>query len=182
MVGMVFENLTRYDRAAFQAMSEVSSRTVQRRRVLLRRTFLLILGTLCLGCGGLMLLIFHGLDFADRILAVCALLIGLVALGEGIFYRRLLAWSFWRNMRGESSGERYFLFTEEFLQTGRQGVESKYRYEVLLGAYETMGYFVLFLDRRYCMAVDKSGFSRGTAEALRNHLKEKLGKPVEFIM
>lgn len=182
MVGMVYENVTQYGKTALRAMSRVSCRTVQRRRVLFRRGFLLILGALCLACGGLLLLIFDGLDASDRVIAVGSFLIGLAALAEGIFYRRLMAWNARRGLPGgDGNQERHFLFTDDFFQAGQPNIEIRYRYEALLAAYETAGYFVLFLDRRHCMAVDKAGFSRGTAEGLRTLLAEKMGKPVEFI-
>lgn len=41
---MTYENTTRYDKSAVWALTLVFSRTVQRKRFLLRRLFLLVVG------------------------------------------------------------------------------------------------------------------------------------------
>ncbi len=178
----MFENSTAYDKPAIQAMTWVFSRKVRRKQYLLRKCFLLGVGLMMMFGGLLLLATFGTLDYKERLICVIGLLIGGLALTEGIFLRRFQAWSSLRALRQTTgtSELRRFVFSEDSFQSTQAGMETTWQYEKVQEAYETEGYFILRLDKLTCILLDKEGFTQGTAWGFRAFLERKLGKPVEW--
>ncbi len=179
---MTYENTTRYDKNAVWALTLVFSRTVQRKRFLLRRLFLLVVGGIALTGGLVLLMVFSALDTGSRVICAAGLIVGVAALGEGVFLRRIMAWSTRRSLwkQGDSM-ERRFIFSAEGFQGSQPGMETRFAYETVKGVWETEGYFVLQMDTGHGMVVDKTGFTQGTADGFRQFLAERTGKPAEWL-
>jgi len=178
----MFENNTAYDKNAIAAMTWVFTRKARRKQYLLRKCFLLAVGSVALLSGLLLLLTFGTLDYGDRVICVIGLLVGGVALIEGLFLRRVMAWRSLRALRqaADASELRRFVFSEDSFQGTQSGMETTWQYERVQEAYETEEYFILRLDKLTCILLDKSGFAQGTVWGFRSFLERKLGKPVEW--
>ena len=177
---MTYENTTRYDKNAVWALTLAFSRRVQRKRFLLRRLFLLMVGTIALAGGLVLLMVFSALDTGSRIICAAGLILGAAALSEGLFLRRVMAWSTRRSLRKQGdSMERRFVFSSESFQAYQPGAETKFSYEAVKGFYETEGYFVLQMDTGHGVVVDKTGFTQGTADGFRQFLAERTGLSAE---
>lgn len=178
----MFEVTTEYDRKALLVMNQVANRTFRRRRYLLRRTFLLAVGVVSLVSGALLLMIFEKLGAGEKVLAVVAPVAGCFAIGEGLFLNRLGARASRKQMLAGSS--RWDLrFTEEGFTGGNaDGVRSTYPYSKIQAVYETAAYFLLQIDQRHCVILDKSGFTQGGPAAFRMFIGSKTGKAVQNIL
>jgi len=178
----MFENNTAYDKNAIAAMTWVFAKKVRRKQYLLRKCFLLGVGSVAMLSGLLLLFMFGTLDFGNRVICVVGLAVGTLALTEGIFLRRFQAWNSLRALRQttDASELRRFVFSEDSFQGTQSGMETTWRYERVQAAYETEKYFILRLDKLTCILLDKSGFALGTAWGFRAFLERKLGKPVEW--
>lgn len=178
----MFENRTVYDMPAIRAMILVTARKIQRRRCLLRQGFLLIAGGLALACGLLLASVFGRLDFSSRLICVAALIIGGVAVLEGLCFRWFMARNTRKGLlRMGGALERHFLFDEESFQSLQEGAESTYDYGTIQAAYETEGYFFFLLNTGHSAVLDQKGFLKGTAGDFRDFLEKKLGRPLEFV-
>lgn len=177
----MFEVTTDYDKQALLAMNKVANRTFRRRRYLIRRAFLLIVGLGSLVSGTLLLMIFEKLDAGEKVLAAAALATGCLAIAEGLFLDRLGARASRKQMLAGSS--RWTLrFTEEaFTGENAEGVRSTYPYSKIQAAYETSAYFLLQIDLHHCVILDKSGFTQGVPAAFRMFIGNKTGKLVQNI-
>ncbi len=175
----MFENHTKYDKAAIQAMTWVFSTKVQRKRYLLRKGWHLGFGIIGTLCSLLLLMIFDTLDFGERLFAVMALVVCGFALVKGLFLQRIMARSTLRALRqAAGDGERRFVFPEDSFLGVQSGMETAYQYETIQDVYETEGYFLLRFDKLTSSIIDKKGFTVGTAEGFRRFIEEKTGKPV----
>ena len=178
----MFENTTIYDKAAVWSMTRAFTRKFQRKRYLLRKCFYIGAGLLGTLCGLLLLFVFGALDFGEKLICFFSLAVCVPALVKGLFLRRLTAWSAGRSLRKSGDPlERRFVFSEEDFRASQSGMETVYQYETVRDAYETGGHFVLRLDARTGIIVDKAGFTTGTAGGFRDFLGRKLGKPVEYV-
>ena len=178
---MKFENTTEYGKESMGALILVMSKTRQRRKYLFRRIFLTVLGLMGVVCGLMLLMVFDQLTGGEKVITVGSALIGILALVESIFLRRL---SVWRSTKLLKKGvaTRLFHFEEETLETEHPDVEiSRYPYSAFAAIYETDGYFVLLLDDIYGMTVAKNGFTSGDPDEFRAFITEKTGKPMQYI-
>lgn len=179
---MTYENTTRYDKSAVWALTLVFSRTVQRKRFLLRRLFLLVVGGIALTGGLVLLMVFSALDTGSRVICATGLIVGAAALGEGLFLRRVMAWSTRRSLRRQGDAmERQFTFSPECFRCAQTGMETVFEYQTVKGVWETEDYFVLHMDTGHGMVVRKSGFTQGTADGFRRFLSEKTGLTAECL-
>lgn len=179
---MTYENTTRYDKNAVWALTLAFSSRVQRKRFLLRRLFLLMVGTIALAGGLVLLMVFSALDTGSRVICAAGLIVGAFALGEGLFLRRIMAWSTRRSLRKQGdSMERRFVFSSEAFQGSQPGMETRFSYETVKGVWETEDYFVLQMDTGHGMVVDKTGFTQGTADGFRQFLAERTGLSAEWL-
>ena len=177
---MIYENTTRYDKNAVWALTLAFSRKVQRRRFLLRRLFLLVVGSIALTGGLVLLMVFSALDAGSRVICAAGLILGMFALGEGLFLRRVMAWSTLRSLRRQGDVmERRFTFSPEGFRSAQPGMETAFDYETVKGFYEAGDYFVLQMDTGHGMVVRKSGFTQGTADGFWQFLSEKTGMTAE---
>lgn len=177
---MVFENRIQYDKVSIRALVEVNSRApLYRRQFLIRRAILLAVGLLALICGGLLTLFFGEIDTYSRAVCVLNLILGVLLLGKGAFYRRTMVR---RVLRSASGGERRVLFTEEEIQVELPGVQkTAFYYPALAAVYETEGYFVLPMSTKTSVIVDKGGFTQGTVAEFRDFIQRRTGKTARFI-
>ena len=176
---MVFENRILYDRAAAQALVDVSRRGPQRRRLLLRRIIVLAVGLLALVCGSLPALFFSRLETYGRVLCVTHLILGVLLIRRGMLFRRVLVR---RVMRGMTEGERRVRFTEEEFQVEQPGVQrAVFYYSAVTSVWETEGYFALPLSTGSHVLLDKGGFVQGTVAEFRGFIQQRTGKAAQFI-
>lgn len=181
---MVFENVTQYGRALARVLVEVDSRCLRRKRYLARRAFLLAVGIVAVLCGGFLLLVFGELDMPSRAICVGDLIVGILFLWKGIFFRRMMVW---QTVRGMTEGTRRALFTEEEMQVEHPGVQKGcFYYSTVTAFYETEGCFILPLstgpkNRLTSIVLDKGGFTQGTVAEFRMFIQERTGKAVRFV-
>jgi len=178
---VLFENVTQYDFPALLALARVAGKTIRRKPFLIRRIFLMTVGTVSFLSALFLLLIFDQLDLQNRIIAVAALVVGLLALAEGIFFPWFVARSSSR-LLAKGQREHHFRFTEGELQAETPGVQrSTYPATAFLAAYETEGYYVLMLDQRQGLVLDKRGFTSGSGENFGEFLERWLQKKIPCI-
>lgn len=177
----IFENITVYDKHALLDLNRVVCRTTQKGKYRFRKIFLIVLGALGIFSGGTLLLIWNELEVSDRVLAIGALLIGLIALAEGIFLNRVSAWNSKRMMMKGISQVQFQFDPQEMRAEVPDREKSAYPYTALLLAAETTDFFVLMMDPRHGFVLKKDGFTKGTAEEFRKFLTDTLKKPVSVI-
>ena len=110
---ILFQNFTQYDKSAICAANWVVSRTTRKTAFRLRRALFLTLGICALLVGCLMMLLYRELRVWEKELAAGFLLIGVLAMGEGIFLRRITAWSSRRSMIDGRTDHLYTFSQEE---------------------------------------------------------------------
>ena len=131
--------------------------------------------------GGLLLLFFQELERSEQVIAIGALIVGLLGTAEGIFLQRIAAWNS-RRFLVKGRIDHVFIFSETELTVEIPGLErSVYPYSAFLAAYERNGYFTLLIDKRHAFIIDKSGFSSGDPEQFRSFLQERLGKEIPVL-
>lgn len=178
----MFENFMQYDRDAVWAMTLVFTKEIQKKSYLGRKCFYMGAGLWGTVCGLLLLAVFSRLETAERALCIAALVVCVPSLLKGLFLRRFMAWSSRRVLRRSGEAlERHFTFSEESCLCNRPGMETVYQYETVRNVYETETHFMLQLDKRSGIIVDKNGFSHGTPEGFRDFLERKLKKPVLLV-
>lgn len=177
----MFEVTTEYDKKTILMMNRAAHKTFRRKQFLIRRIFLMGLGLVCLVSGGLLLLIFSQLDSKDKALAVGATLIGVLAVGEGVFLDRLGAWGSARQMLEGSRRWRLRFSEEGFSGENEDGVHADYPYSQIRAAYEMTEYFLLQIDKLHCVILDKNGFTQGTSEEFRRFIADKTGAELRTI-
>lgn len=177
----MFETVTEYDKKALLVMNRTANRTFGKRKYLFQKIFHIVLGLWCLIAGGLLLLIFGKLDAGERVIAVAAPVIGLLSLLQGLFLDRLSARAS-RRMMIEGSRRWTLRFDGEGLSgENTDGVQSAYPYSRIQAVFETQEYFLLQIDKRHCVILDKSGFTQGTSEDFRRFISEKTGLMFRFV-
>lgn len=180
-VQTLFENHSTYDMAAMQALVRVSARKIFR-WWRLRRVVLTTSGVVAMVCGALLLGVFRFLDTTERLLCGISLLIGMIAFLKGLLFYKLIAQKLWRDLlRAGDTMERRYIFRETAFQGIRINSETCYAYEAIRAAYETPGYYFLFLDSGNSALLDKGGFIEGSASGFRTFLEKKLGGTLEFV-
>lgn len=177
----IFENTTAYDKHALLDLNRVVSRTTQKGRYRFRRIFLLTLGILGILSGVGLCLIWGELETSDQVLAVGALIIGILATAEGIFFNRVSAWNSKRMMMKGVSEVQFYFDSQEMRAEVPGREKSSYPYTAFLLAAETADYFVIMIDHRHGFVLKKDGFTKGTADEFRQFLTQILKKPVTAI-
>jgi len=173
---MRFVIRTTYDRKALTVMARTLRKTLRRkgsRRSTVFGTLVVILAAVLLIAklrGG------EGFDAGDGVTlaAACAILITFFtqdALNGWLAGRKMLP--------GTETGET--LFTEEGFVTSTAAAETHWNHTQIKAVYETRDYFVFFLSNRHGQIYDKRGFLEGTPEDFAAFIREKTGKPVEYI-
>ena len=171
----MFEVVTEYDKKALLAMNRAINRTTGRRRYLFHKIFKIVLGVWCLAAGGLLLLVFDKLGAAERVITAAAPVIGLWSLISGLFLDRLSARAS-RKLMIEGDRRWTLRFEENGLSgENRDGVQSAYPYGKIVSIFETREYFLLQVDKRHSVILDKNGFTQGNCEDFRRFISDKTG-------
>lgn len=157
------------------ALSRVSAKTYRRKRVLIYRGVLALLGIVYLVMGGLILS--HGGIVAGLILLAAGALFSAICL----FYHQGTAW---RSKRMALEGEKDFTVTLE--ENGIHGKSEKGEgtnvYSAVIGAYHYKKRYFLFLDKRHALLLPERGLIQGDPAQLKDFLSEKLGKEVKELI
>lgn len=173
---MDYINKTVYDQNALGALNRLAVKTVQKQKTFLSRAFCFVFGILGLGIGATLL---FGPQ-QDRSLGTLGILYGVMFLGIGTFWTRFQTWT---SRRMLTLGVKNCTFSfDDFSVTVENEMETnRYLYRNLYAAVEDENWYVLFLDKKHGIVLDKSGFTMGEAAAFRAYLEEKIGQPVEQI-
>lgn len=154
------------------ALSRVTGKTYRRKKVLIFRLVLALLGMgyLYMGC----VLFAPG----SKLVGVILLAAGILFVALSLFYHQGTAWRSKRMMP-----ERMGSLTVELEETGLRGKsgagEDFYPYSAVIGAYHYRERYFLFLDRRHAMLLPERALVRGEKAALGGFLSEKLKKEIK---
>jgi len=167
----VFQFQYDYTLEDMKALSRVTARAYRRKRVLIYRTALALLGAGYLATGGLLL------SAGSVAVGLVLLAVGVLFAAASLFYHQGIAW---RSKRMMVEGEGTFTVSlEEESIRGRSGKgESSYPYSAVMGAFRYQGRYFLFLDKRHAMLLPERGLTQGDPAALKSFLEEKLGKEI----
>ena len=154
------------------ALSRVVGKTYRRKKVLLLRTVLALMGAAYLMVGGVML-------------AGGGLIPGLILLGTGVLFGALSLFyhqgTAWRSKRMMVEGEGEFTVTLEKESVHGKSVkgESSYPYSAVVGAFHYRERYFLFLDKRHAMLLPERALTKGDRAGLRRKKKKKLGMEIK---
>lgn len=156
------------------ALSRVAAKTYRRKKVLITRMVMALLGLAYLAMGALLL--FHQSWVTGGIIFAAGVFFAAVA----IFYHQGAAW---RSKRMMVAGEGAFTVElEEKSVWGRsEKGESAYPYSAVTGAYYYKERYFLFVDKRHAMLLPERGLVEGDAMALKSFLEERLKKEIKEI-
>lgn len=168
----MFQFQYEYTLEDMNALSRISAKTYRRKKVLIYRAVLAVMGIAYLGMG--VLLLSGGSTAPGVILAVAGVLFAAVSL----LYHQGSAWRTKRLMVG---GEGGFTVTleEESVHGKSESGESAYPYSAVIGAYHYRERYFLFLDTHHAMLLPERALTRGDSAALRGFLEEKLKKEIK---
>ena len=154
------------------ALSRVSARTYRRKKVLVYRTVLALLGAVYLGMG--VLLFSHQSWVAGTVLLIAGLLFAAIS----VFYHQGTAW---RTKRMMVEGEGGFTVTleEEGVHGKSEKGESSYPYSAVIGAYHYRERYFLFLDKRHAMLLPERALVMGDPSLLQSWLEQKLKRDIQ---
>lgn len=176
--------VTQYDKRTLYALNDLVSRTTRRRSYRLRKAFLLVLGVLGVLSSSILMLIFDQLETSEQIIAIGGLLVGVIALVEAVFLKRIGAWNT-RRMLPKGRVKHVAYLDDTGAGSEEEDIHTHYEYSAFTSAYESQEYFYLLLDQRHAMALDKAGLTRpdGTAGEelvgeVRDYLSQKLSCPL----
>lgn len=153
------------------ALSRVTARTYRRKKVLLLRLALALLGVAYLVVGGAM--------FApgSKLFGVILLGAGLLFLCLALFYHQGAAWRTKRMMAAGAESSTVTLEEESVHGKSKLG-ESSYPYSAVIGAYHYRERYFLFLDRRHAILLPERALIRGDPTGLKDFLEKKMGKEI----
>lgn len=157
------------------ALSRVTAKTYRRKKVLILRVVLALLGLAYLFVGGVMV---SGKGTVPGLILMAAgLLFGAMAL----FYHQGTAW---RTKRMMVEGESGFTVTleEESVHGKSEKGESSYPYSAVVGAFHYKGRYFLFLDKRHAVLLPERALVQGDSVTLRAFLTEKLGQEIKELI
>lgn len=170
----MFQFRYEYTLEDMNALSRVTARTYRRKKVLLYRAVLVLLGAAYLAIGGLML--FHQ-SWAVGIVLFAA---GLLFTALSLFYHQGIAWRT-KRMMVEGEGDFTVELEEESIRGKSEKGESAYPYSAVIGAFHYKERYFLFLDKRHAMLLPERALIKGDRTVLNGFLTEKLGKEIEEI-
>lgn len=178
----MFEVTTEYNTDALLTMIRTANKTFRKRRYLLRKGFLIVLGLWCIIAGVLLLPIFRQLSAGERFIAVAAPVVGALSLAEGLFLNALNVRASRKTMI-EGSNRWTLRFGEDGVSgENGDGLQNAYPYTKIQAIFETNQYFLLQIDKLHCIILDKNGFTQGTCEDFRRFIQEKTGLELRFVI
>lgn len=157
------------------ALSRVTAKTYRRKKVLIYRTVLALMGVAYLGMGVLLL---SGGSMAPGLILLAA---GVLFAAICIFYHQGTAW---RTKRMMVEGEGGFIVTleEESVHGKSEKGESSYPYSAVVGVFHYKERYFLFLDKRHAVLLPEWALVRGDSVTLRAFLTEKLGQEIKELI
>ena len=168
----MFQFQYNYTLEDMNTLSRVTAKTYRRKKVLIYRTVLALLGIAYLGMGVFLL-------------SEVSLVTGLILLAAGVLFAAIFLFyhqgTAWRSKRMMVQNEGAFTVTleEESVHGKSEKGESSYPYSAVIGAYRYKERYFLFLDKRHAMLLPERALIRGEKAALRAFLTEKLGKEIK---
>lgn len=166
----MFQFQYEYTLEDMDALSRVTAKTYRRKKVLIYRTVLAVLGLAYLGMG---FYLFSANAMVGGILIAAGLLFAAISL----FFHRGTAWRSKRMM--VNGGEKVTVILEP------EGVRGKSRmgedfcpYTAVIGGYHYRERYFLFLDKRHAMLLPEKSLTQGEPAALKGFLEEKLEKEI----
>lgn len=154
------------------ALSRVTAKTYRRKKVLIYRTVLALLGVAYLGMGVLLL------SGGSMVPGAILLLAGVLFAAICIFYHQGTAWRS-KRMLMEGMGSLTVTLEEEGLR-GKSGLgEEFYPYSAVIGGYHFRERYFLFLDQRHAMLLPEQALTQGDGAGLKAFLSEKIGKEIK---
>lgn len=149
------------------ALSRVTAKTYRRKKVLILRVVLALLGLAYLFVGGVML---SGKGTIPGLILIAA---GLLFGAMAVFYHQGTAWRS-KRMMVEGMGSLTVTLEEEGLR-GKSGLgEEFFLYSAVIGGYHYRERYFLFLDKRYATLLPERALTQGDPAGLRSFLIEKL--------
>lgn len=153
------------------ALSRVTAKTYRRKKVLIYRTVLALLGVAYLGMGVLLL-------SGDSVVSGIILLVaGVLFAAICIFYHQGTAW---RTKRMMVEGEGGFTVTleEESVHGKSEKGESSYPYSAVVEVFHYKERYFLFLDKRHAVLLPERALVNGEPAKLKPWLEEKLKREI----
>jgi len=166
---MTFTVTTDYTQKACTALARALRKTARRKHS--RRAH--IFGWLVIALGLAVTLP----DFTLSLRTALTLLVVLVLLVT-------LLWEDWlngylaRKRILPGTGRSVTTFTEEGYHSSTEVGETDFRYDKVLFAVETEGYFILVFSKNHGQVYDKSGLTGGTISEFRQFLEDRIGEPM----
>lgn len=156
------------------ALSRVTAKTYRRKRALVYRAVLALLGAAYLAMGWLLF------SSGSKLVGVILFAAGVLFLALSLFYHQGTAWRI-KRMMVEGEGEFTVMLGEESVHGKSVKGESSYPYSAVVGAFYYRERYFLFLDKRHAMLLPKRALIQGDASQLEAFLTEKLGKEIAKI-
>lgn len=154
------------------ALSRVTAKTYRRKKVLILRVVLALLGLAYLFVGGVML---SGKGTVPGLILMAA---GLLFGAMAVFYHQGTAWRS-KRMLMEGMGSLTVTLEEEGLR-GKSGLgEEFFPYSAIIGGYRYRERYFLFLDKRHAMLLPERALTRGDGAGLKAFLSERIGKEIK---
>lgn len=157
------------------ALSRVSAKTYRRKKALVYRTIMTLLGIAYLALG------IYALAHRSWIMGTIFFAAGAFFGAAAVFYHQGTAWRS-RRMMVEGEG----VFTVDLEEDSIRGKSAKgegsYLYSAVIGAYHYKERYFLFLDKRYALLLPERGLTQGDPAELKEFLSEKLGKEVKELI
>jgi len=169
-------NTTNYDQKALSAMNRLASATVQKKKTMTTRSFCIGLGILGLAAG---IFVYLRLPEKKTIGNLC-LLYGILLMAVGLNWNRFQAWTSGK-MMSPGIAKCTYSFEEDAVTVTNDAGESRYAYSRFDAAAEDDDWFMLFMDSKHGMIIDKSGFTAGSDEDLRTLIQETMKLPLDRV-
>lgn len=169
-------NKTDYNQRALSAMNRLACATVLKKKSMTTRSFCYVLGIVGLATG-----IFVYLRIPDKqTIGTICLLYGIILMAVGFKWNRFQAWTSGK-MLSPNTVQYTYSFDEDALTVISDAGTSRFAYSRFESAAEDDEWFMLFLDNKHGVIVDKNGFSAGSAEELRTLIQQTMKLPIDRV-
>lgn len=170
----MFQFQYEYTLEDMKILSRVTARLYNRRKVLIRRTVLGVMGLAYLFIGGILL------GAGNALVGGILLTAGVIFASMAVFYHTGAAWRS-KRMMAEGMGLMTVTLEDATLrgETGKGG--ASYPYDEVTEACHFRGRYFLFLDKRHAMLLPERALVQGQQAGLKPFLEKKLGKEIRDI-
>lgn len=163
-------NQTTYDKPTLTALNRLTCQTIQKTKTQATRGICLILGIAGIAVG---ILLGRKPDFSPTV-ASLVMLYGLILFAASLFWSRFQTWTSGR-MMSEGMKHCTFTFQEDALVADNEAASSRYAYHHFTALAEDDQWFVLYLDPKHGIILNKNGFTAGTAKQAHELLEKSTG-------